>query len=94
MLCSLSFGRLSGISIFGNSIFNFLDKLSANWLMPLGALLIVIFTGWKMKKSDVIDEFTNGGTLRGNARLSGFIYFLIRWLAPVAILIIFLSNLL
>ena len=94
VLCSLSFGRLSGISIFGNSIFNFLDKLSANWLMPLGALLIVIFTGWKMKKSDVIDEFTNGGTLRGNARLSGFIYFLIRWLAPVAILIIFLSNLL
>ena len=94
VLCSLSFGRLSGISIFGNSIFNSLDKLSANWLMPLGALLIVIFTGWKMKKSDVIDEFTNGGTLRGNARLSGFIYFLIRWLAPVAILIIFLSNLL
>ena len=94
VLCSLSFGRLSGISIFGNSIFNFLDKLSANWLMPLGALLIVIFTGWKMKKSDVIDEFTNGGTLRGNARLSDFIYFLIRWLAPVAILIIFLSNLL
>ena len=94
VLCSLSFGRLSGISIFGNSIFNFLDKFSANWLMPLGALLIVIFTGWKMKKSDVIDEFTNGGTLRGNARLSGFIYFLIRWLAPVAILIIFLSNLL
>ena len=94
VLCSLSFGRLSGISIFGNSIFNFLDKLSANWLMPLGALLIVIFTGWKMKKSDVIDEFTNSGTLRGNARLSGFIYFLIRWLAPVAILIIFLSNLL
>lgn len=94
VLCSLSFGRLSGISIFGNSIFNFLDKLSANWLMPLGALLIVIFTGWKMKKSDVIDEFTNGDTLRGNARLSGFIYFLIRWLAPVAILIIFLSNLL
>lgn len=94
VLCSLSFGRLSGINIFGNSIFNFLDKFSANWLMPLGALLIVIFTGWKMKKSDVIDEFTNGGTLRGNARLSGFIYFLIRWLAPVAILIIFLSNLL
>jgi len=94
VLCSLSFGRLSGISIFGNSIFNFLDKLSANWLMPLGAFLIVIFTGWKMKKSDVIEEFTNGGTLRGNARLSGFIYFLIRWLAPVAILIIFLSNLL
>ena len=94
VLCSLSFGRLSGISIFGNSIFNFLDKLSANWLMPLGALLIGSCTGGKMRKSGVIDECTNSGTLRGSARLSGFIYFLIRWLAPVAILIIFLSNLL
>ena len=79
ILCSLSFGRLSGISIFGNSIFNFLDKFSANFLMPLGALLIVLFVGWKMKKPDVIDEFTNGGTLKGNLRISGFIYFLIRY---------------
>lgn len=94
ILCSLSFGRLSGISIFGNSIFNFLDKFSANFLMPLGALLIVLFVGWKMKKPDVIDEFTNGGTLKGNLRISGFIYFLIKYIAPVAVIIIFLTNLL
>ena len=62
--------------------------------MPLGALIIVVFTGWKMKKSDVLDEFTNGGSLKGNLRISGFIYFLIKYLAPVAVLIIFLTNLL
>ena len=72
----------------------FLQKLSANVLMPAGGLLLVIFVGWVMKKSDVVDELTNGGTLKTNVRMSGFIYFLIRWLAPVAILIIFLSNLL
>lgn len=94
ILCSLSFGSLSGIRILGNTIFDFFDKLSAGWLMPLGALIIVIFTGWKMKKSDVLDEFTNGGSLKGNLRISGFIYFLIKYLAPVAVLIIFLTNLL
>ena len=94
ILCSLSFGSLSGIRILGNTIFDFFDKLSAGWLMPLGALIIVIFTGWKMKKSDVLDEFTNGGTLKGNLRISGFIYFLIKYLTPIAVLIIFLTNLL
>ncbi len=94
IFCSLSFGLLSGIDILGNTIFNFFDKMSANYLMPLGALLIVIFTGWKMKKPDVIDEFTNGGTLAGNRRISGIVYFLIRYVAPPVIVIIFISNLL
>lgn len=94
ILCSLSFGRLSGITIFGNSIFNFFDKLSAGWLMPIGALLIVLFAGWKMKRKDVLDEFTNGGSLKGNLRVSAPVYFLIRYIAPLAIIVIFLTNLL
>lgn len=94
ILCSLSFGRLSGITIFGNSIFNFFDKLSAGWLMPIGALLIVLFAGWKMKRKDVLDEFTNGGSLKGNLLVSAPVYFLIRYIAPLAIIVIFLTNLL
>ena len=94
ILCSLSFGQLSGIHILGNSIFDFFDKMSANYLMPFGALLIVIFTGWKMKKSDVTGEFTNNGTLKGNSRIAGPVYFLIKYMAPLAVLTIFISNLL
>ena len=93
VLCSLSFGPLSDIKIFGNTIFDFFDKLSANFLMTIGSFLVVMFVGWKMKKSDVMDEFTNSGTLSGNARLFKPSWFIIRWIAPLVIIIIFFSNL-
>ena len=93
ILCSLSFGPLSEFRIFGQTVFNLFDKLSANFLMPLGGLLLVIFVGWVMKKSDVMDEFTNGGTLKANVRISGFVYFLIRYICPLAVLAVFLTAL-
>lgn len=93
VLCSLSFGPLSEFLVLGDTIFDFLDNLSANVLMTTGALLIVLFVGWKMKRSDVRDEFTNGGSLRGNSRIFGVVYFIIRYLAPVTILTIFITNL-
>lgn len=94
IFASLSFGPLSDFHIAGSTVFNFLDRLSANFLMPLGALLIVVFVGWKMGREDVRDEFTNGGTLRGNGRVFGLVYFLIRYVAPLAIIVIFLTNIL
>ena len=94
VLCSLSFGPLSGVKLFGETIFNFCDKLTSNFLMSFGSMLFVIFVGWKMKKSAVREEFTNGGTLRFSSRLFGVVYFFIRYIAPVAIIAIFLTNLL
>lgn len=90
ILCSLSFGPLSDIRIFGQTIFNFFDKLSANVLMPVGGLLIVIFVGWVMKRSDVLDELTNGGTLK-NRGVSSFVWFLIRYVCPLAVIAVFLT---
>ena len=93
-LCSLSFGPLSGFKLFGETIFNFCDKLTSNFLMSFGSMLFVIFVGWKMKKSTVYQELTNGGTLKFSTRLFGVVYFFIRFIAPVAILAIFITNLL
>lgn len=92
--CSLSFGPLGGIQFFGKTIFGFCDWISSNFLMALGALLFSLFVGWKMKKSDVYDEFTNGGTLKVNVRCFKAVYFLIRYIAPLVIFIIFLSGIL
>lgn len=92
-LCSLSFGPLSGFKIFGQTIFNLFDKLSANILMPVGGLLLVIFAGWVMKKDDVIGEFTNGGTLKWNRKISGFVYFMIRYICPLIVIAVFASSL-
>ena len=62
--------------------------------MTIGSLLVVIFVGWKMKKPDVFDEFTNGGTINKNAEMFRIVWPLIRYVAPIAVLIIFVSNLL
>ena len=93
-ICSLSFGPLSDIKIDGGNIFDFFDNLSSNILMTLGSLLTVLFVGWRLKKTDVYDEFTNGGTLSRNARIFGVLWFLIRYVCPLAIAAIFISGLL
>ena len=92
-ICSLSFGPLSDIKIDGGNIFDFFDNLSSNILMTLGSLLTVLFVGWRLKKTDVYDEFTNGGTLSRNAKLFGILWFLIRYVCPLAIAAIFISGL-
>ena len=93
-ICSLSFGPLSGVKIGGGNLFDFFDNLSSNILMTLGSLLTVLFVGWRLKKTDVYDEFTNGGTLSRNAKLFGVLWFLIRYICPLAIISIFVSGLL
>ena len=93
-VCSLSFGPLSDVKIGGGNLFDFFDNLSSNILMTLGSLLTVLFVGWRLKKTDVYDEFTNGGTLSRNAKLFGVLWFLIRYICPLAIISIFVSGLL
>lgn len=92
-VCSLSFGPLSHIRIAGGNVFDFLDSMSSNVLMTLGSLFTVVFVGWRLKKTDVYDEFTNGGTLSRNAKIFGVLWFLIRYIAPLAIISIFISGL-
>ena len=91
-LCSLSFGPLSGIRINGGNLFDFFDSLSSNVLMTLGSLFTVLFVGWRLKKTDIYDEFTNGGTLSKNAKIFGVLWFMIRYVCPLAIISIFLVG--
>ena len=91
-LCSLSFGPLSELRINGGNIFDFFDSLSSNVLMTLGSLFTVLFVGWRLKRTDIYDEFTNGGTLSTNVRIFGVLWFLIRYICPLAIISIFLVG--
>ena len=92
VLCSLSFGSLSGIKLLGLSFFDFLDTFCSDWLLPLGGLAFTLFVGWWMSKADVRDELTNDGTC--NVKIFKVVYFLMRYLAPVGIVLVFLSNIL
>ncbi|MBO5980587.1 MAG: sodium-dependent transporter, partial [Bacteroidales bacterium] len=93
-LCSLSFGPLSDVHIFGDTIFDFLDNFSSNVLMTLGSLFTVLFVGWSLKKTDIYEEFSNGGSLRTNVKIFGILWFLIRYVCPVAVAVIFLLGVL
>ena len=91
VLATLSFRTGSPLHIGGSTVFDLLDHMTASYFMPIGGLLIVLFVGWTMKRANAMDELTNGGTLRRGLRK--VIYCIIRYLAPVAIAVIFISQL-
>lgn len=90
-VCTLSFGVLGDMKLFGLNAFELFDFIVAKLLMPFGGLLICIFLGWVVDKRILKDEITNQGTLR--APYYGVYRFIIRYLAPVAIVLIFLNEL-
>lgn len=90
-LSSLSNGILSDWTIFGYTIFDACDQLTANILMPLGALIMSVYVGWFAPKGMMMDQLTNGGQLRN--RFAGLVIFLLKWVAPILITVIFISSL-
>ena len=88
---TLSFGPLKNAAIFKKSIFDSCDFLATNILLPLGAFFIVVFLGWFYDKKQTKDELSNHGTLK--VRLFPLFMFIIRFIAPLAILLVFLQGL-
>lgn len=88
LLCCLSNGVLSDFKLFGLTIFDLFDKLSSDYLMTIGGLLIVIFVGWRMKRSDVMEELTSSNTLKIKRWFLNITYFTIKFVAPLVILIV------
>lgn len=93
-LCALSMGPLNAYTIAGRNIFDFLDHLSADYLLPIGGLLFVIFVSWKLPKTDFYDEITNGNTLPIKRWFINIIYFILKYISPFVITIILISGIL
>ena len=91
VFASLSLKDTSHLRIGGKSFFDSLDFLSSNILLPIGGLFIVIFVGWVLGKTNFYDEITNEGHLKLSVK--GVVYFIIKYLAPIAIAIIFVNGL-
>jgi len=92
ILCSLSFGPLADVKVAGLSFFDLFDWFSSNILLLIMALLAVVFVGFVMKKEDFRDEITNGGAIKLSDGFFNLIYFLIKWVAPIAVTLIFITN--
>lgn len=80
---ALSFGQLE-ISIAGKNFFDFMDFVASNILLPVGGLVVTLFTGYAWKRAGE------------EAGLTGFWYkawmFLLRYIAPVMVIGIFLYS--
>lgn len=81
---------LSSISINGMNLFDFADYLTANWMLPLGALSVSIFVGWVMKKKDIHDELTSTGMFSG--KYLNVFFIMIKFVTPILIAIVFLNK--
>lgn len=85
-LASLSLGAVPELSLFGVPTFDIFDILTDKIFMALGGMLLAIFAGWTLKKEDLKDELTNGGTIE--FKLFNIWYSLIKYVIPVAIAIV------
>ena len=94
VFCSLSFGPLAGFKLFSLSVFDFFDYITSNIMMPAGGLLLAIFAGWRLRRANYLDELTNGGALKIPRWLCLTVYYLVKLVAPVGILLIFLNCIL
>jgi NSS family neurotransmitter:Na+ symporter len=81
------------ISSYSSVFFNILDMASAKYMLPIGGLFISIFVGWYLKQQLVTAQITNEGELRFGVGFIKFYIFLLRFVAPIAILSIFVYGL-
>jgi len=90
IFCALSVGAYD-LKVLGLSLMDFCDRLTANFMLPLGGMLACLFVGWYIPKTTAYDEFTNQGSLSG--RLFGFYLFAVRYVCPICIMLVFLHQL-
>jgi len=81
----LSFNVLADFKFWRGTIFENLDHLTINVMLPLGGMLIVIFAGWVMCRNSTADE------LGGKGAIFKLWRFLARVVAPIGILFVFLK---
>ncbi len=71
-----------------SGFFDLIDYVTANLMMPLGGLLLALFVGWRISPQAVADEL--------NIQNPWFFktwFWLLRWVVPISISVIFISNL-
>lgn len=87
---SLGFGVLSGVTPLGMDFLSFLDFISNSILMPIVAFLTCIFIGFVVKPSVISEEVK----LNGPFKREKLFVIMIKYIAPVCLIIILLSSIL
>ena len=84
----LSFNEMAEVKFLAGTIYDNVDYLTSNIMLPLGGLLITIFAGWVMCRNSTADELGGTGGLFKSWRL------LARFIAPIGILFVLINAIL
>lgn len=76
-------------AMYGKTFFQTIVDLVAQWIIPFTGLFVSIFAGWCFKKSEAYAEFCAGTKWK---KLFSIWFFFIRWIVPIAILVIILHR--
>ena len=91
VFCSLSLGVGKEYTLFGMTMFDLFDYVTAKIMLPVGGFFISIFTGWYLDKKIVWEEISNNGTLKTG--IYKLLIFILKYVAPIAIACIFIHEL-
>ncbi len=87
---ALGYSAWSEVKIIGLQFLDFFDFLSNNLLMPIGAFATCIFVGYFLKPKAIIEEVE----LSGKFREKRIFTVMIKYIAPVCIILILVSSIL
>lgn len=87
---ALSWSGLKSFTIFGNrDIFDSLDFLATNYMLPIGGFFIAIFAGWILTHGEKEAEIKR---IENTFHFYDIWHFLVKYISPLAVLIIILQK--
>lgn len=89
-LSALSMMPNSVLRVGDSNLFDIFDKGSSLYMLPIGGFFVALFAGWFMQKGVLKKELSSDGLYK--VRYWSLFSFVMRYIAPVAILIIFIYS--
>ncbi len=89
LLSALSFNVLDKVTLAGMNLFDVFNYAASNVFMLLGGLVTAVYVGWFLDRTIIHDQLTNHGTL--TSRIERYTIFCLRYIAPIAVALIFWS---
>jgi len=88
---ALSSSVLADVKVFGKTFFDLFDYVSSNRLLPIGGLLICLFTAWVFGRERIQEVLSNNGRLSNQVIISAF-NFVVRYVAPILVVLVLLNG--
>jgi NSS family neurotransmitter:Na+ symporter len=90
IFASLSFGAWKDVKIFNMNFFDLFDNVTSKIFMPLGGLMISVFTGWVLSKQKIKEEISSYGKFP-IPYYRAFV-FLVKYITPLCIILVLLNQ--